>query len=174
MKLSNALACTLFTHALSTWAAPTLIPYDARNAQIRKTTIALYKATHPNTQEKFMPTVLEENSTEQGLPKASIFIDDNNKIVGLVIYTPRTAQNNRTSYISELVLDKNHKGLTKDLLQAFEQEKKRENFDLITIDVPGSNRNLFRELGFKDSTDKNSSLMGKYISDSSSSSSSKK
>jgi hypothetical protein len=165
MNAYRTVTLLLIANTLSTWSAPTLIPYDARNAQTRNATIALYKATNPNIQEKFIPHVLEENSTEPGLPKASIFIDDNNKIVGLVIYTLRTIQSHLTAYISELILDKNHKSLTKDLILAFGQEKK---FDSITIDVPSANRSFFRELDFKDSTDKKSSLMCKYLSGSSS------
>lgn len=173
MTICHAIILTLFVNAFCAWGSPTLVPYDARNAQTRKATLALYKTAYPKIEEESFPLVLDENPTQQEMPQASILIDDNNKIIGLIIYFSTMTKNRRAIYINEFIVDKKNSGLAKDLIQAFEQEKKQERYDLITINVTKDNKNLFKSLDFKENTaDKKSSLMGKYISEASSSSSS--
>lgn len=170
MTISRVIAIMLFVNAFSMWGAPTLVPYDARNAQTRKATLALYKNAHPTIEDKNLPLFLDENPTQAGMLQGSILIDDNNKIIGLVIYIPGKSKGRKIAHIHEFILDKKNNSFAKDLLRTFEQEKKQEKYDLITIDAANDNKNTFKSLAFKENSDGN--FLVKNISESSSSSSS--
>jgi len=159
MNCYSMFALILITHTVSIWSAPTLIPYDAHGNR-RQETIALYRRIKGSSAD--IPLVLDEgyhDETEQ-LPRASIFVD-NNAVIGLIIYTPRTVLGRPTAHISKLMMDHQHENQASDLLRAFEQQKRAEHRVQISADINVSNKNFFSRAGFVKTKDE--SLMSKNI-----------
>ena len=177
IKLHNALILTLIANTLITWGKPTLQPYNVKNDAQRNAVLALYKTAKglKNEQETSIPLVLEEASSSQGAntpmgtSQASIFVDDNNAIIGLIIYKDTIIQdaenhNRPISFIKNLIMTPNQTRHAQDLLAEFEQSKRTENCTQINVDITGLDQNLFKRAGFKKIKKSDSSMWAKCIS----------
>ena len=171
MKLHNALALSIITCSLYVQCIPTLRPYNVQNQQEKNAVLNLYTtAKHienirPN--DIRIPLVLEGVHQGQAINtpmqpnQASVFVDDHNDIIGLVIYADTTIQNQRVSAIKELVMATTHVNQARALLTTFEQQKRTAGFRQVNAYQP-DDPELFTRAGFRATRDPN--MFAKNIS----------
>lgn len=162
MNCYKALALALITHSLSIWSAPiapTLLSYDADNGQLKKSAIALYRTVKGASAT--IPAALELNYKDDRLPKVSLFVDDNQVIIGMIIHSQSSIDGKPISVINDLIMNQRNKNEVVDFLNAFEQQKRDEQYVQINAVTTKNNQDFFKQAGFKKLEE---GMMGKKIS----------